>query len=107
MEPGCPFPCKSLDFVTKRVAGFHVSHSNGMEKQVWDKIGRNSSSILIITHVPTKQMRTKEEVPKYTAISFISDVGGIMGIFLGVSFLSIYEGFLKPIVHKFVKSMTK
>ena len=40
-----------------------------------------------------------EESPRYTITTFISDVGGILGIFLGLSFWSMY-GFVAPMLQK-------
>jgi hypothetical protein len=51
----------------------------------------NSSSIILVTHVPKPTIKRFEEKPRVTAITFISDVGGIIGVFLGISFWSVYQ----------------
>ena len=42
-------------------------------------------SVLVIGHIPLPQIKTFKEVYQYTGLSFISDTGGIVGIFLGFS----------------------
>ena len=41
-----------------------------------------------------------EEIPRYTLISFISDAGGIAGVFLGFSFWSLHSILIAPLVAK-------
>lgn len=38
---------------------------------------------------------------KYTVITFISDVGGILGIFIGFSFWSVHSALIAPIFKRF------
>ena len=47
-----------------------------------------------------KSIRKNEELPVYTAFSFISDVGGILGLFLGLSFWQLSVELLTPIAKK-------
>ena len=70
-------------------------------KDIVKATGSNTSSILIINHIRKRTIRTVEEAPKYTIITFISDVGGILGIFLGFSFWSIHSAVIAPLVNKF------
>ena len=58
----------------------------------------NSSSAILVTHVPKATIKRFEERPRVTAITFISDVGGIIGVFLGISFWSIYQIIIFPLV---------
>jgi cobalamin synthase len=60
----------------------------------------NSSSAIFVTHVPKPTIKRFEEKPRYTAITFISDVGGILGVFLGISFWSVYQIIIFPVVVK-------
>ena len=59
--------------------------------------------MIVIDYFQKETIIKVEELPRYTVISFISDVGGILGIFLGVSFWSIYD-FVAPILQKLVQN---
>ena len=39
-------------------------------------------------------------------MSFIGDAGGIIGLFLGFSILSIYEELIKPLLQKISKQIS-
>ena len=58
----------------------------------------NSSSTIFVSHVPKATIKRFEEKPRVTAITFISDVGGIIGVFLGISFWSIYQIVIYPLL---------
>ena len=58
-----------------------------------------SSSIVVIDYIHKDTIIKKEELPIYTALSFISDVGGILGLFLGLSFWSAYD-FVEMLMEK-------
>ena len=106
-KTGCKLPCSSWEYVTNNIARTHLSNQYGLVKDKWKLIGRNTSSVLVITHMPSKQIRIKEELPKYTPIGFISDVGGICGIFLGISFISIFDCLIDPIVKRLENNFRK
>ena len=69
-------------------------------KDIIQEIGFNTSSTLLINHVHEKTVKKIEEMPKYTAITLISDIGGILGIFLGFSLLSIHSTLIGPLMEK-------
>ena len=54
-------------------------------------------------NIKAAQIKTFKEVYEYTGFSFISDTGGIVGIFLGFSIVSIYEELIKPLILKVSK----
>ena len=56
--------------------------------------------MLIINRVHEETIKKVEEMPKYTTISLISDIGGILGIFLGFSLLSIHSVIIGPLMEK-------
>ena len=60
----------------------------------------NFSSLLTLIHVPKSAVLQNEEVPYYTFITFLSDVGGIVGIFMGLSLFSLYSMCIAPITRK-------
>ena len=57
------------------------------------------SPILVIKHMKRPKITVHKEVIAYTFGDFLSDVGGLMGMFLGASFWSIYELTLRPLLH--------
>ena len=56
--------------------------------------------------IKAPQIKTFKEVYRYDAMSFIGDAGGIIGLFLGFSILSIYEELIKPLLHKISKQIS-
>ena len=54
-------------------------------------------------HSQKRAIQKFEESLKYTVITFISDVGGILGIFLGFSFWSIHATAIIPLLKKIFK----
>ena len=50
----------------------------------------NLTTILILTHVKSKKILKMNEVYQYSALQFIGDSGGTIGVFVGMSFYSIY-----------------
>ena len=58
-------------------------------------------SVFVLSHVFKEHISKIEELPRYSGFSFISDAGGILGVFLGISFWSIYSDLIGPIIGKF------
>ena len=95
---GCERPCESIDYNPIPLASWKIKNNrNPQANQFMDS---NSSSFIMVTHVPKPTIKILEEKPRYTAITFISDVGGILGVFLGISFWSVYQIIIFPIVDK-------
>ena len=67
-------------------------------------INETNGSVLVIGHIKAPQIKTFKEVYQYDAMSFMGDAGGIIGLFLGFSILSIYEELMKPLLLKMEKS---
>ena len=94
----CLRPCQKVEYQLTQVFRDRIENSMDESVNFGKKFGDNSSSILIFYHNPKEDIKKIEEVPKYTAISFISDVGGILGVFLGVSFWSIHNSVIEPFI---------
>ena len=62
-----------------------------------------SSPVLVIKHMKRRKIPKKVEVLAYDSDDFLSDVGGLMGIFLGASIWSFYEKIIRPSMDKFSK----
>ena len=67
------------------------------------RINDSTSPVLVIKHLKRKNIPKKMEVLAYDSDDFLSDVGGLMGIFLGASLWSSYEKIVRPTVEKVKK----
>ena len=88
-----------------RVMSMHKNHNRDLASAILDETGFDTSSFIIITHVPSLDIAIHEEIPRYTLIRFISDAGGILGVFLGFSFWSLHSSIVAPIVAKLEQSL--
>ena len=95
---GCEIPCESIDYNSVPLASWKTE--NNRDPRANQFMDSNSSSFILVTHVPKPTIKRLEEKPRYTAITFISDVGGILGVFLGISFWSVYQIIIFPMVDK-------
>jgi hypothetical protein len=95
---GCEKPCESIDYNAIPLASWKME--NNRDPRANQLLDSNSSSFIMVTHVPKPTIKILEEKPRYTAITFISDVGGILGVFLGISFWSVYQIIIFPLVDK-------
>ena len=50
-----------------------------------------SSKFLFVFNFITTEVVTKKEVWAYPLLSFVAEFGGALGLFLGVSFLSLWD----------------
>ena len=95
---GCEKPCESIDYNAIPLASWKME--NNRDPRANQLLDSNSSSFIVVTHVPKPTIKILEEKPRYTAITFISDVGGICGVFLGISFWAIYQMIIFPLMDK-------
>ena len=95
---GCKRPCKKSIYKDVKLSDWNLASNR--EERVDSFINNNSSSIVVIMHELKRVILKLEEKPRYTIISFISDIGGICGVFLGISFWSIYEVLVVPLLKK-------
>ena len=95
---GCKQPCESINYNSVPLASWKME--NHRDDRANSFMNSNSSSFIMVTHVPKPTIKILEEKPRYTAITFISDVGGILGVFLGISFWSVYQIIIFPMVDK-------
>ena len=101
---GCIQPCETYEYYTKNILKYQVENHHGdSAADILQKTGLNTSSFLSINYFPPQQYQIDEEIVAYTGIKLISEVGGILGIFVGVSFWSLYEIVLMPIIVRLEK----
>ena len=71
-----------------------LSHAPNIEPAIKYMIEKNfdsnTTSILLLTHKKSKKIQKMTEVYHYSPLKFIGDSGGTIGIFVGLSFYSIY-----------------
>ena len=101
---GCQEPCNRVEYHITNYIEYHKSTANDDTTKIMSEIGQNTSSVIIISHLQKRAVQKVEENLKYTVISFISDAGGILGIFLGFSFWSIHSTMISPLLKKVFKT---
>ena len=101
---GCQEPCNRVEYHITNYIEYHKSTANDDTTKIMSEIGQNTSSVIIISHLQKRAVQKVEENLKYTVISFISDAGGILGIFLGFSFWSIHSTIISPLLKKVFKT---
>jgi hypothetical protein len=99
-KTGCLLPCETTEYYTREITAFHGGHIRDQGRHVLDLQNDTTSALLIVNHVLPVKILLVEEVPQYTVMTYIGDVGGIVGIFLGMSFWSIYEGLIGPLLDR-------
>ena len=96
---GCRQPCNSFQYETERYLNLNVEMNHDLVNGTEDM---KNWGMITTNHVFLENIRKNEELLVYTAITFISDVGGILGIFLGFSFWGFaLDMIITPIVKKF------
>ena len=106
-ETGCLQPCFRFEYKPRVYIYYDLKTVIDSSRQIVDKIGVENSSILVLNHLRREKIPKHEEVPRYTAITFLSDVGGILGIFLGFSIWSIQGCCIQPIMEFITNKLYK
>ena len=71
--------------------------------RLWVGEARNTSFVFVYYFAST-QLRVETEVWAFSGISFIADLGGSLSLFVGVSFLSVWDCFDFILRYKDVRS---
>ena len=98
---GCNVPCENNEYFLTPFTTVHMDNFKDQAKEYLQNQGADNSSIVILSHMKSEKIKKIQEVPAYTAMTFLGDVGGIAGLFLGLSFWSIYESLIYPALLKF------
>ena len=73
----CPVPCTTTNTDTKHL--FDITNV------------RNSNSSTILLTFSSKVLVTKTDFPEFSLVSFLSEVGGSMGLWLGLGMVQVLE----------------
>ena len=105
---GCKRPCNYYRYKASGIMSYpKANHNNGCDELGLLKAsGSNSSSFVTLIYYPPLKYRVTLEQPVYTAICFISEVGGILGIFGGISFWSVYKLTISPLITKLKQQLS-
>ena len=83
IKTGCLKPCKFREYLIAGVTSKLRNYS------LVDLNGKYCTQFIIASSILNK----KKETYVYPAISFVSEIGGSLGLFVGFSFLSIWDWF--------------
>ena len=100
---GCSRPCDRTIYKAKEFYASPLKNMVDSEMKKPFPATKNNQSdgtLLIINHVRQSSYSKYQEQYNYDVQSWISDTGGITGIFLGISFWSFYEMLLQPFIKK-------
>ena len=95
---GCDRPCDRTIYKIKEVYSSPLNSISNVDMK--KPFPNQDGTLLMINHVKQSSFSKYQEQYIYDVQSWISDTGGITGIFLGVSFWSFYEMLLQPFIKK-------
>ncbi|XP_041464799.1 amiloride-sensitive sodium channel subunit alpha-like isoform X1 [Lytechinus variegatus] len=99
----CPLPCKEKNYRTsissaswpsKRFKPHLLSkfHSNPKIRMILEEEEKARSNLIrVMIYFETLNVERVEQVPRYTIPNILGNVGGLMGLFTGMSFISLFE----------------
>ncbi len=98
---GCQVPCQQFKYNTKVVGTMKRKYLLDGMSDILDEMEDNSAhSIYVVRHYSNMDIDSVEEIVKYSSETFIAEVGGVVGIFLGLSFWGLYEIVALPLLKK-------
>ena len=100
----CKQPCYQLQYQSENLFTGDLENFSKqellMEKLAEKNLSLNETGVLMLQHVKTPSIIELQEIYSYNGLSFIGDLGGTIGVFLGFSFWSVYLDFLEPAAYK-------
>jgi hypothetical protein len=107
-QTNCKQPCHETEYSTIEYKNQKLTNTPSIEPAVTyiteQGFNPNVTTILILDHVKSKKLLKMNEVYQYSALQFIGDAGGTIGIFVGMSFYSIYLDVMEFIMTKIRKT---
>ena len=100
-------PCVTYEYNMSPFVSQHTDYLEDKTTAYLKSKNEPNGSVLIIGHTKNFQIKTFKEAYKYTALTFLGDCGGMIGVFIGLSIWSIYTDLIKPIIVKIVHQFMK
>ena len=99
----CSYPCEVTKYHITRFAKMPTKHYALLDSVLHQNNSGRSPSVLMFKHSKMTKIIQHEEIMEYDGTHLISDVGGIVGVFVGISFWNIYLNCLSPLLQKLQK----
>ena len=107
----CYKPCFETEYPSKILSDRKIRNIPSSERSVeliWEHdLNESMTSGLIIMHSKNNVTVEHEEVYEYNFLQFIGDAGGTIGVFLGLSFWSLYLDIFDPLLNKLMQLYKK
>ena len=107
----CTQTCQVTNYITQELFTSQLDFTSDPLLMKFRNTGEphtgTQSSVLIIKHTKASKIIQHEEVLEYDLATMISDAGGIVGLFIGISFWSIYVDLVGPILKQIRISIQK
>merc|ERR1712062_20284 len=84
--------------------GYRTIQTQFMPDQQFSKFlidtNDTTSAQIVINHQRQKTVIQHEEIMDYGFVNFLSDTGGIIGLWIGLSFWGLYQDVIEPIIQR-------
>ena len=104
-ETKCEKPCQFMKYETTEMVSAKMKLFSKMEPflvYIQNKnLDQENMSAIMISHFKSQKIKVKFEEYQYSIIDFIGDAGGTIGVFIGASFLSLYQDVIETFIKKF------
>ena len=100
----CKLPCSVTEYFVQEAVSIRRKFASEQVTSFLDRINDTLSPILTLYHT-AKPIKVKTEVLAYSLASLLGDAGGIIGIAIGASVHTVYEGLISPLLSNVQKIM--
>ena len=98
-ETGCLKTCYNTLYDLTQFRKFDIKYFSEPKIKTFLKTHNDTvSPTIMINHQKSNKIIQHEEVLEYDLAKFVSDSGGTVGIFVGLSFWSIFVDFISPVI---------
>ena len=108
-KTGCTKPCEETRYNINEFRKLDLKYMAEpvIQEFLKEKNATESALSILFNHQKMVEITQYEEEVEYNANKLIGDSGGIIGIFVGLSFWSIYVDFIGPIIEWFEYKFSK